>query len=133
MAAHVEVECGSLFTCTSQQGCNTLPLLKEKSQGFESFLESKMVSVPRHQHEYFLSVPSFYLGQWFLHPRVHMYYSALLYISNCIYYALRMTQETFQNNFDSMQFLHYVLNIEPNPSKRSNSISLLFVLKIDKS
>lgn len=94
----------------------TFLLLKEKCQSFDNFLESKMVWVPRHQHEdfCFCSLPFIWLSAPLQGTRALLYKAA--------YIQLQVIQGTFQDNFDNTQFLHYMPNIELNPSKRSTFV-----------
>lgn len=109
------------------------PLLMEKMPRFNSFLASSVVWVARHQ-QWVLSFCSFLvLSSVILSLQDTYVLACRTLISNCIYYILWMTQGTFQDDFNNMQFSYYVLNIEPILSKRSNSLLLFFTLKMDNS
>lgn len=101
-----------------------LPLIKGKCQDFD--FKVKMVTVPDINMRTFLLLPFVWFSGSFTSGCVYGTVQGSAFPSG----ILPVTQESFQDNFNNMQFLYYILNIDPNSSKRSNSMSLLFPLTV---
>lgn len=129
MTARVEVDCVGvafhLVHITSRLQ-ETLPLLKEKCQGFDSFLESKMVWVPRCQHEHFLFVPFIWFSGSFTSGYVDTALQGCIFPTAFMKYIMGGS-----GDFDNMKFLYYTWIW--NLTLVREAIPLLFTLMIDNS